>query len=331
MAQQVRGANVRLIGCTETAFGTTPASPNALILPYVQNNVKADQQRDTDETIDGFRGATRSVAGNRTVGGTVQVNVAPQTIGFWLKHTLGTPTTTGAAVPYTHSFSVAASGANALPPGFELESDLGAGFTSTSRYVRHVGCRIGQAQFSLSPSGFVQATFTITGSDYVKSAAPLEASPTDNGHAAFSALAASLVFGGGSLALDVTKFDLTLSNNLDEDTYTVGGGGKRGDLPEGKLMPSGTVEALLKDSNLLDAALADTDSSLVLTLSRGTGDGTDGNEQLTITIPALVFAATTPVVTGPKGVRLQASFTAHRTSAEIGITAVLKAPIATIE
>jgi len=44
-----------------------------------------------------------------------------------------------------------------------------------------------------------------------------------------------------------------------------------------------------------------------------------------------VFAATTPVISGPKGVRLQASFTAHRTTGEIGVTAVLKSPLATIE
>ena len=50
-----------------------------------------------------------------------------------------------------------------------------------------------------------------------------------------------------------------------------------------------------------------------------------------ILIPALVFATTTPVVTGPKGVSLQATFTGHRTVGEIGVTATLKTPIATIQ
>ncbi|HET6805324.1 MAG TPA: phage tail tube protein [Frateuria sp.] len=327
---QVRGSNVRLIGVTDDSFATPPASPSAVILPFVQNNVKADQQRDTDDTISGFRGAARSVAGNRTVGGTLQVNAAPQTIGFLLKHLLGAPTSTTATGVTTHVFGVAASGASALPPSFTLESDLGAAFTAASRYVRLTGCRIAQAQFAVGPSGFMQVTPTITGSGYSKSGTPLDASPDDTGHAAFSTLTASLVFGGGALPLDVTKLDFTIGNNLDEDTYVIGGNGNRGDLPEGLLTVSGTVEALLKDSGLLDAALADTDSSLVLTLTRGTGDGTDGNESLEINIPALVFATTTPTVPGPKGVRLQASFTGHRTTGEIGVTATLKTPLATI-
>jgi hypothetical protein len=327
---QVRGSNVRTVAVTDATYGTPPGTPSALILPFVQNNVKADQQRDTDETISGFRGQARSVAGNRTVGGTLQVNVAPQTIGFLLKHLLGAPTSTTATGVTTHVFGVAASGASALPPSFTLENDMGAGFTSASRYMRYTGCRIGQGQFALSPSGFLQFTATVAGSGYSKGSTPLDASPDDNGHAAFSTLTAAIVFGGGTLPLDVTKLDFTLNNNLDEDTFVIGGGGTRGDLPEGLLAVSGTVEALLKDSGLVDAALADTDSSLVLTLQNGTGDGTAGNEQLVINIPALVFATTTPTVPGPKGLRLQATFSAHRTTGEIGVTATLKTPIATI-
>lgn len=331
MAKQVRGANVRLVGVTDTAYGVPPASPSALILPFVQNSVKSDQSRDTDNTISGFRGMARSVAGARKVDGTLQINAAPQTMGFWLKHLLGAPTSTTATGVTTHVFGVAFDGATAMPPSFTLESDLGANFTSASRYVRLLGCRISQAQFSIGPSGFMQFTPTIAGSDYAKGSTPLEASPNDTGHAAFSTLTASLVFGGGALVLDPTKLDFTLSNNLDEDTYLIGGNGKRGDLPEGMLGVTGTVEALLKDSSLLDAALADTDSSLLLTLSRGAGDGTLGNESLAINIPDLVFAVTTPTVPGPKGVRLSATFTGHRTTGEIGVSATLKTPIATIE
>lgn len=331
MAKQVRGSTVRLIGVTDTAYGTPPAAPTALVLPYVQNNVKADQTRDTDQTISGYRGAARSVAGNRKVGGTLQINVAPQTIGFWLKHLLGAPTSVLNGAVTTYTFGVAASGASALPPSFTMESDMGPDFTAASRYVRLTGCRISQAQFAVGASGFMQFTPTVDGSDYTKSAAPLDAAPTDNGHAAFSTLTAALVFGGGALTLDVTKLDFTLNNNMDAGNYLVGGGGKLGDIPEGLFDVSGTVEALLSDSSLIDAALSDTDSSLQLTLTRGTGDGSAGNESLEILIPALVFAATTPVVPGPKGLLLSATFTGHRTAGEIGVTATLKTPIATIQ
>lgn len=330
MAKQVRGSQVRSIAVTDTDYATPPASPDALIVPYVQDSVAASQSRDTDDTITGFRGASRSVAGQRKVSGTRQINVAPQTIGFWLKHLLGAPTSTTDSGVTTHVFSVAASGANALPPSFTLESDLGADFTAASRYVRLLGCRVGQAEFDVGPSGFMQMTPTITGSNYAASSTPLDATPTDTGHAAFSTLTAALIFGGGALDLDVTSLKFTLNNNLDDSGYVIGDGGALGDLPEGLMSVTGTVVSLLKDSAQLDAALNDTDTSLQLTLKNGTGDGTAGNEQLVINIPALVFSLTTPTVSGPKGVTLSADFTGHRTSGEIGVTATLTTPLATI-
>ncbi len=331
MAKQVRGSLVRLIGVTDTAYGAPPATPSTLILPYVQNNVKVNQARDADNTITGYRGMVRSVAGARKVAGALQINAAPQSIGFWLKHLLGVPTSTVLTGVTTYVFQPSFAGATALPPSFTMEEDLGAGFTAASRYMRYLGCRIASAQFNIAPSGFAQFNPTIAGSDYVAGATPLDAAPTDNGHAAFSTLTAALVFGGGAIVLDSTKVDFTINNNLDENTYVVGGNGKRGDLPEGMISISGTIDTLLKDDSLLQLALNDTDTSLVLTLQNGTGAGTAGNEQLVINIPALVFAATSPVVPGPKGLLLTTTFDSHRTTGETGVTFTLKTPLATIQ
>lgn len=331
MGQQVRGSNVRLIGVTDATYGAPPATPSTLILPYVQNNVKADQTRDTDQTITGFRGMVRSVAGARKVAGALQINAAPQTIGFWIKHLLGAPTSTTLTGVTTHVFQPSFAGATVLPPSFTLEEDMGSGFTAASRYVRYLGCRIASAAISISPSGFMQFNPTVAGSDFSLNAAPLDAAPTDTGHSAFTTLTAALVFAGGSVVLDSTKVDLAINNNLDEDTYVVGGQGKRGDLPEGMIAATGSIDTLLKDDSLLQLALNDTDTSLVLTLQNGNGDGTAGNEQLVLNIPALVFAATTPVVPGPKGLRLTGTFDSHRTTGETGVTFTLKTPIATIQ
>jgi len=331
MAKQVRGSLVRLIGVTDTAFGIPPVTPSSLILPYVQNNVKADQTRDQDQTISGFRGMVRSVAGARKVSGALQINAAPQTIGFWLKHLIGAPTSTTATGVTTHVFAPAASGANALPPSFTLESDMGAGFTSASRYMRLLGCRVASAAISITPSGFMQFNPTLSGSDFVAGATALDSAPTDTGHAAFTTLTAALVFGGGSIILDSTKVDLAVSNNLDDTGYVVGGNGRLGDLPEGMLAVTGSIETLLKDDSLLQLALTDADTSLLLTLSSGDGSGTAGNESLAISIPALVFAATSPVVPGPKGLLLTGTFDSHRTTGETGVTFTLKTPLATIQ
>lgn len=328
---QVRGSTVRLTGVTDTAYRTPPGTPDALILPFVSHGVAASETRDTDETIDGYRGMNRSVAGAQTLNGPVQINAAPQTIGFWLKHAIGAPASTTDTGVTTHVFAPVASGAGALPPSFTLEQDMGAGFTAGSRYIRHLGCRVASLAISMGPTGFVTFTPTISGSNATLGATPLDATPTDTGHSAFEALKATLVFGAGSLVLDVSKIDMALTNNLDDDTLVIGGGGLRGDLPEGKFGCTGSIDTLVDDDALLAQAMADTDTSLVLTLKRGTGAGTDGNEQLVINIPALVFAKNTPVVPGPKGLRLTGNFTSHRTSGETGVTFTLKSPLATIQ
>jgi hypothetical protein len=331
MAKQVRGSLVRLIGVSDATFGAPPVTPSTLILPFVQNNVKADQTRDQDQTISGFRGMVRSVAGARKVAGALQINAAPQTIGFWLKHLLGAPTSTTVAGVTTYVFTPAASGANALPPSFTLEEDMGAGLTAASRYMRYLGCRIASAAISIGASGFMQFNPTISGADFVAGATALDAAPTDTGHAAFSTLTAALVFGGGTVTLDSTKLSLAINNNLDTSGYVVGGNGRLGDLPEGLIAVTGSIETLLKDDSLLQLALTDADTSLVLTLQNGTGAGTAGNEQLVIDIPALVFASTSPTVPGPKGLLLTGTFDSHRTSGETGVTFTLKTPLATIQ
>lgn len=327
---QVRGSTVRIIGVTDTAYRTPPVAPDAVILPFVSHGVAASETRDTDETIDGYRGENRSVAGAQTLNGPVQINAAPQTIGFWLKHLIGAPTSTTATGVTTHVFAPAASGATALPPSFTLEQDMGAGFTPASRYVRHLGCRVASCAISMGPTGFVQFTPTITGSNATLGSTALDSTPTDTGHRAFEAIAAALVFGGGSLDLDVAKMDIAITNNLDEDTVVIGSNGLRGDLPEGKFGVSGSIDTLVKGDAMLQQALTDTDTSLVLTLKAGSGDGTEGNEQLVVTIPAIAFAKNTPVVPGPKGLRLTSNFTSHRTNGETGVTFTLKTPLATI-
>ncbi|MEN6538928.1 MAG: phage tail tube protein [Mizugakiibacter sp.] len=328
---QVTGVRTRLAGFTETTYGQIPGTPAGLVLPFVQNGVRAQMQREQDATIDGFRGQPRSVPGNRDINGTVQVNVAPGSIGWWLQHLIGVPTTTGAAVPYTHTFAPAASGANALPPGFTLEEDLGSAFTAASRYIRYQGCRIAQMQLTLAPSGFLTASIDVRGADYSRSATALDATLTDNGHKAFPAMSAALSVNAGAVTVKMTQFQLTYSNDLDDTNYTIGGNGVRGSMPEGFALVTGQTEFLLEDSNYLDLVLGDSDVSFDLSLQHGVGDGTAGNEKLTISIPAAVNELVTPQINGPRGVRLQANFNAFRTSGEIGVQAVLLSPLAIID
>jgi hypothetical protein len=334
MGIQMTGIGRRLVGITEAAYAQIPGVPIGLVLPILTSALTAKQARDNDATLAGFRGMPRGVLANKTIAGSVAVNAAPGSIGWWLKHLIGAPVTTGAGAPYTHTFTAAMPGdAGALPPGFIIEDDQGANYTAAERYIRYQGCRINQGKFSLKASGFLAATFDLMGSTFSRDPDPLDAAVTDNGQQAFPGMSGSLVLNsGGAIAVPITQFDLTWANGLDNSNYTIGGGGALGSLPEGSADVSGAITFLLQDDAMQAKILADADFSITASVKNGAGDGSaTGAEKLTFTIPAGAFEISTPTIPGPKGISVQANFSAHRTAGELGVTAVLLSPLATVE
>lgn len=334
MSIQMTGIGRRLVGLTETAYAQIPTTPAGLVLPIVTSGLKVGQTRDKDQTLAGFRGMPRGVLANRQVTGSIAVNAAPGSIGWWLKHLIGTPTTTGTAAPYTHTFAAAMPGAaGALPPGFIIEDDQGANYAAGVRYIRYQGCRINQGKFQMKASGFLSATFDVIGSTFSRAGALLDLTPTDNGQTAFPAMSGSLVLNsGGAIAASITQFDLAWANGLDNSNYVIGGGGTLDNLPEGNAEVSGSITFLLKDDAMQAQILADADFSITASVQNGDGTGSAaGKEKLTFTIPAGAFEINTPTIPGPKGITVQANFSAHRTSGELGITATLLSPLATVE
>ena len=103
---------------------------------------------------------------------------------------------------------------------------------------------------------------------------------------------------------------ITLNNQLDGDTFVVGGQG-RGAVNAGAFKLSGSVKAIFEDLVLYNKAKALTESSLDFTIKRGTGDGSDTNESLQVVITELVFAVKSPAISGPKGVVGEYSFTGY--------------------
>lgn len=326
----VRGSNVRITAVPETAY-KTPGTDGERIY-FTQFSVTPDQQRENSQTLAGFRGQARSVEGNRNVQGQIGYEMAPESIGLLLKHLIGAPTTTGASAPYTHTFQVGASGANALPIGLTFEEDFGTAIASASRYLQLRGCRFNSGTFTFSPSGFQTLQIDVLGADWLKTNTTLDGTPTDNGHIPFTSteLAVRLGPSGSPKMVCFNQLTLNWANDLDADKFCISGGGVRDGLPEGFAIVGGSITAFFDHEDVIDTLLSGTDTELQVTLSRGTGLGTAGNEKLTITIPNLVFARTGPTIDGPRGLRLQANFSVHRTTGELGVTFTLLSPIATI-
>lgn len=325
----VRGTAVKTQIVPETTFKTPGATGEQLSV--VSIGVVPDQQRVQSATLSGFRGQARSVAGQNNVSGPISIELAPEDVGIYLKHLIGAPTTTGAG-PYTHVFTPASSGANALPVGFTVQYDYGAAIASASRFLRLNGCRISQGTFNFTPNGTQTLQLDVMGSQFSQSNTDLDATPVVLGHTNWEAVNLTVVVGGGSPKdLCFNSLSLTFNNDLDPDVFCISGGGVRDSLPEGFVNITGQGVLFFDDEDVIDMILSGADTEIKVTLSRGNGLGSAGNESLEINLANIVFNKTAPPVEGPRGLRVNASFTAHRVgSVEIAATATLKNAMATI-
>jgi hypothetical protein len=329
MAGDVRGTAVRTLGFTESAYKTPGANGNLLYL--VQNTVVPSRAREQSQTLAGRRGRTRSVDGNKDVAGGLTMEIAPESLGWALKHAIGAPTTTGAG-PYVHVFQTATSGANAMPPGFTLEEDYTSNMSGSARYLRKNGMRVADWSLTIGPAGFLRMVLNAMGATWEQAATSLDGTPTDTGHNPFSAAEVVASIGGGPLNICVAQFTINGGNDLDPDKRCVGAGGERDGMPEGFFDLGGNMVMFLDHEDVINTVLSGADTSLTIEVTRGLGDGTAGNEKLTIEIPDIVFDITGPTVEGPRGLRVNANFTSHRIgTAENAATFTLENAVATID
>ncbi|MGH8083872.1 MAG: phage tail tube protein [Lysobacter sp.] len=329
---QATGATTKILGLTEDTFNAVPAVPDAQVLYVRTFELNYNAPREQDPTLaGGFRGQLRGVEGRSDVSGSAAVSMAPQSIGFWLKHLIGAPTTTGAG-PYVHTFAVG-EGALAIPPGIMFEQDFSDRIATPGRFIDWNGNRIESAQFVFNTGAPAQvATFNIRGAGIPSTpAVTIDATPSDAGHSAWVVGNISLVLDDGALEVCIESLTLNWNNNLDTDLYCLNNGGQRHALPEGDLAITGEGVAQFDTPALMLKAFADEDLKVVVTLSRGDGLGTAGNESLAITIPLSSMSKSVPPVNGPRGLKQPFNFVAHRVGgAEIGVNMVLKNELATV-
>lgn len=327
----IPGGKVVIGAYDESPYKT--ANPNGLRLPYTQFNLSPQQERERSQILTGYYGESRGVLGRQGLSGSVDSEAGPESIGFWLKHLIGTPTSAASGGAFKHTFQVG-DDLKDIPPGFMLEEDFGTVLASaTHRVLRHTGCRINTGAFNFGTSGFIGLSFDVLGAQVTPAPAPLDATLTDLGHTSWSATNVAIVLSDAAAApilVCLNTLTLTHSNDLDADEYCITGGGVRDGAARGKVGATGQAVALFDTDALLKQALADTDASLVVTVQRGNGSGTAGNEKLVLTYPNIAFSPSGIAVSGPRGLRQTVNFTAHRTVGEIALKAELYNAQATV-
>jgi hypothetical protein len=298
---QATGANAKIIYDVESTYGSTPGAPASIVLPFVSENLTQKRALFRTNVMRGNRNQVVPKRGNKDVGGSITTELNPY-MGKPLKHLLGANVTTGAG-PYTHTMKI-----GALPVSLCFEKqylDLG-----TPQYALFNGCRIGRGSFSFGNEGVIPLTLDIIGKKETLSGSSFHGSPTDLGHNPFDMFEATILEGGSSIAI-VSSVSLDISNDLDGGMYVIGGAGERRALPEGVTAITGTLTALFEDATLYTKAVNNTESSLKITLSRGNGLGSAGNESLEILVPELVYEQNSPQIAGPRGIVVELPFSAY--------------------
>lgn len=318
---QVTGSNCKLIYDVESVFGTTPASPAAILAYFKDEGFAQDIEQISSNIIRGNRNPSQPVFGNKSVKGSLSTELAPFGQAVLFKHLMGSVATTG-TTNYTHTFKI-----GALPTSLCFEKQ----FNDLTKFFLYNGVRVAKASFDLKPSGFIDVSFDFVGQKETVSGTSIDATPTDLGHSPFEGFNGAVLEGGSSIGT-VTALKFDIDNDIQTDLFTIGGGGLVHSLPEGNVKVSGSATVIFDSTTLYEKAVAGTESSIKATLTKGTGDGSAGNEYFEILIPELRYKPSTPVIKDSKGIMLELPFEAYysNSSEASAIQLILKNTQATI-
>lgn len=293
-AGQQRGSLATIVLDFESTYGVDP-TPAAIQVPFISESIKGDREQNVSEVINGTRNPSRPFQGNLDVGGDISVPVDKRYFGYWLKALMGAPTTTGVG-PYTHTYKVNDTNCQ---PSMVIEKFM----SDIPRYFKFNGMKVASMSLNVGGSGELTANFSLLGSTVADSATVYDASPTTHSYAQFKNLDCVLNE-GGSLSGEFTTLGMEIGCNLDGDVFTIGGGGNRTSLPEGKYSIGGSGEALFDNMTLYNKGLNSTESSIEIV-------ATSGTESLTIDFNEVEYGQATPQVAGNEGVLLNLNFQAY--------------------
>lgn len=185
------------------------------------------------------------------------------------------------------------------------------GFPDIGQYMKYIGCLCGGFSFDVLPSGILKVSYNWMGANRTGASSSFDTgTPVDNGKRVFDAmsLAATDTKEGGSASAIIKSLSFNFDNQLDGDTFVVGGQGSRAAINSGVYSIGGKISAVFQDQTLYNKAINKTETSFDLTFKRGDGGGTDGNESMQIVTPELNLANTDPVISGPKGILFETDF-----------------------
>lgn len=286
-----QGSRTQLAYISEVTYGTTPASPAMISLPFNTHSVDLTKTRVQSAEITPDRMPRIDRHGQRTVSGDIVVEMRPADYDFLLEGAL-----------------FGAFATNVLNTGTTVKSfTLEDGALDITQYRAFTGCMVNTMQMTIAPNQMTMATFGIVGKDMTQSATPLDATLTAaSGNEPFDSFSGAISEGGSTIAY-VNSIDFTLNNNL-SPTFALGDVDTT-QMEFGMSTLEGTMTVYYQDATLINKFLNETESSLQIVL-----DDRVAGKSYTLLMPRTKINGAAVPVGGPASRLMTVPFVALRDS-----------------
>ena len=306
--QQARGYKSAMTMDFEAAFGVSPVTKKDVVLPMNSNELSKAQTLIESNTITGTRNDTQPALGRVSVDGDIEMPADYVASGYMLKALFGNPKTTGADPNKTHVFTV-----GDTQPSIVVEK----AFPDLSRYVRYHGVKINTFSVDFGQDKEMTFKYSVMGASREQDGTPYDAAAKATKLLRIAQNHAYVKIDGTESRI-VKEGSLEINANLDGDQYVVGGGGLRGDIPEGLMKVSGSLKALFISTDWMDKA--DTGAAVAMEI----GFKLDENTQLVFAMPTVQFEPFDAQISGPAGVVVEVKWRAFSEGGKSIVTATLK-------
>jgi len=253
-----QGSRAGLSYVPEVTFGTTPATPSLVQLPYTTHTLNLTKERVTGNDIQPDRMPRTDRHGNRTAAGDIVADLRKGDYDLFLESA------------FFNTFATNVLKVGTTPKFFSIEDAA----TDISQFRLFTGMSVSSLAVSIRPNQMVTGTFSMVGKNMAISGTSVDAVKTaSSGNAPFDAYSGALSIGdaGGTLtaAAIVTGIDFTINNAL-APTFVVGSS-TTPQLEYGMATVEGTITAYFEDAALITRFLDETQTALQVVVDDPTG------------------------------------------------------------
>ena len=282
------GSRAKVGFIPEVTFGTTPATPELVELPFTSFSVNLTRDEYADNSIRSDRMDHYSLSGNKSVAGSLDVNFSHAVFDAFLESLLQSTWATNTLIVGStrKSFTVE-----------EAQVDI-------SQYRTYTGVIVDKMELNIPASGLVTAKFDLVGKNQSAlsgttidttagyTAAAVRLPFTDNGVSGF-------IKEGGTTTGVITNIQLTVDNQHAKN-YSVGTDVVR-DFTAGNIKVSGTVSVFFEDAVMYNKFLNSTATSFDFKLD-------DGTNTVEVFIPNVKLTGATKTINGNGPVTMSMPF-----------------------